>query len=217
MSHRTLVTWTCVAIGAIVLGAAGAAQTKPMSPRRTSAANVLGTWTNVGSRTFVAGGGTYENGKWIEVSYGSPLKRGRTLFGAGAAYGKALLIGAPIWRAGADVTTRLATEVPLTFGGATVPRGEYSLFVELKENDWTFVVSRWAAQQKYDPANKQELWGAYGYTPDKDVVRAKMKVESLTHAHEQLSWEFVDMTAKGGALALTWDRTLAVVPFTFGS
>lgn len=188
-----------------------------MSPRRTATAHVLGTWTNPGKQTYVAGGGTYEGGKWIEVSYGSPIKRGRSLFGSGAGYGKAVLLDTPIWRAGADVTTRLKSEVPLTFGTTTVPAGEYSLFVDLKENNWTFVVSKWAAQQKYDPNNKQELWGSYGYTPDKDVVRVKMKLETLPHSYEQLSWEFVDMTPRGGALALAWDKTMATVPFTFGA
>jgi hypothetical protein len=44
-----------------------------------------------------------------------------------------------------------------------------------------------------------------------------MKLETLPHAHEQLSWEFVDMTNAGGTIALTWDKTQALVPFTFGS
>ena len=38
----------------------------------------------------------------------------------------------PVWRAGANVSTRLKTEVPLTFGGKTVPPGEYSLFIDLE-------------------------------------------------------------------------------------
>jgi hypothetical protein len=218
MKHRTKAVW-CSSIAAVALFCAvGYSQGgRPMSPRRTSTAHVQGTWTNPGKQTYVAGGGNYEGGKWIEVSYGSPIKRGRTLFGAGATYGKAVLLDTPIWRAGADVSTRLKTEVPLTFGTTTVPAGEYSLFVDLKENNWTFVVSRWGAQQKYDPNNKQELWGSYGYTPDKDVLRVKMKLETLPHSQEQLTWEFVDLTPRGGALALAWDKTLATVPFTFGA
>jgi hypothetical protein len=217
VKHRfDIVSASCIAATVLLCAVAFAQSARPMSPRRTSSANVEGTWTDVGKRTFAAGGGTYQNGKWIEVSYGSPLKRGRNVFGSAADYGKSLLIGAPIWRAGADVSTRLATDVPLVFGAKTVAPGEYSLFVDLKDHDWMFVVSSWGAQQKYDPSNKQELWGAYNYTPDKDVVRVKMKIETLAHAHEQLSWEFVDMTLKGGALALTWDTTMGTVPFTFG-
>jgi hypothetical protein len=190
-------------------------QSRPMSPRGSSEAHVLGTWSAGGRQTFAAGRGTYQNGKWLEIDYGRPLKRGRTIFGSGADYGATLLIGAPIWRAGADVTTRLRTEVPLTVGGKTVAAGEYSVFVDLKENNWTFVLSTWPAQQTYDPNNKDALWGAYNYTTDKDVVRTRMTLETLPHSHEQLSWEFVDVTNAGGSLALAWDRTQALVGFTF--
>lgn len=38
----------------------------------------------------------YTGGKWIEISYGRPIKRGRDLWGSGASYGKSLLAGAPI-------------------------------------------------------------------------------------------------------------------------
>ena len=197
-------------------GVAHAQNARPMSPRGSSAVQVKGTWTNPGKQTFAAGGGTYENGKWIEITYGRPILRGRDVFGRGADYGKSLLIGAPIWRAGADVSTQLNTEVPLVIGGTTVPPGTYTVFVDLKEGNWTFVVSKLVAQKAYDPNNKTEIWGGYGYTPDKDVVRAKMTLETLPHRQEQLSWEFVDVNAKGGTLALAWDRTRALVPFTFG-
>jgi hypothetical protein len=189
---------------------------RPMSPRGTASTQVLGKWVKA-DRSFAVGGGRYEGGKWIDITYGRPLKRGREIFGSGADYGKATLIGAPIWRAGADVTTRLKTEVPLVINGKTVPAGEYSLFVDLKEHNWTFVVSTWPAQEKYDPNNKAALWGAYNYTPDKDVVRAPMKFETLPHAREELTWEFLDMTPDGGAMAVSWDRSLGSVAFKVGS
>jgi Protein of unknown function (DUF2911) len=189
---------------------------RPMSPRGTASTQVLGKWVKA-DRSFAVGGGRYEGGKWIDITYGRPLKRGREIFGSGADYGKATLIGAPIWRAGADVTTRLKTEVPLVINGKTVPAGEYSLFVDLKEHNWTFVVSTWPAQEKYDPNNKAALWGAYNYTPDKDVVRTPMKFETLPHAREELTWEFLDMTPDGGAMAVSWDRSLGSVAFKVGS
>src|SRR5437879_667942 len=81
------------------------------------------------------GGANYQGGKWIEITYGRPLKRGRDLWGSGANYGKDALVGTPIWRAGANVSTRLKTEVPLVITGKTIAPGEYSLFIDLKENN----------------------------------------------------------------------------------
>ena len=66
-----------------------------MSPRGTASTQVLGTWTKA-ERSFAVGGGRYDGGKWIDILYGRPLKRQREIFGSGADYGKATLIGAPI-------------------------------------------------------------------------------------------------------------------------
>jgi hypothetical protein len=122
-----------------------------------------------------------------------------------------------VWQGLADWRADLKTEVPVVVNDKTIAPGEYSLFVDLKEKNWTFVVSTWPAQEKYDPNNKQALWGSYEYTPDKDVVRAPMKVETLPHAREELTWEFLDMTPNSGVMAVSWDKTLGSVAFRVGS
>ena len=133
--------------------------------------------TQVGGKWSAAQEPAYKGGKWIEITYGRPGLKGRTnIFGSGAAYGKGVNADAPVWRAGANVSTRLRTEVPLVIGGKTVAPGEYSIFIDLKEGAWTFILSNWDAQKTYDPNNKAALWGAYNYTPDKDVVRVPMKM-----------------------------------------
>ncbi len=210
MNHRVLTTAVVlIAIGGLL------AQTpaqKPASPAGTAATQVGGKYVPLQN------GQRYQGGKWIEVTYGRPIKRGRAnLFGSGADYGKALIDGSSVWRAGANQTTRLKTEVPLIFAGKTVPAGEYSVFVELKEKEWTLIFSSWPAQEKYDPKNKEALWGSYGYTPDKDVLRVPMKLGVLPFAVDQFTIAFIDMTAEGGALAMLWDKTLASASFKIGS
>jgi hypothetical protein len=165
-----------------------------------------------------ARGESYQGGKWIEVTYGRPILRGRqSIFGIGADYGKTVSDGSPVWRAGANQTTRLKTEVPLIFDGKTLPVGEYSVFVDLKVGAWTLIFSSWPAQEKYDPNNKAALWGSYGYTPDKDILRAAMKLGSLQFSVEQFTISFIDMTTDGGKLVMMWDKTMASVPFKAGN
>ncbi|HCS48699.1 MAG TPA: hypothetical protein DIW61_10760 [Candidatus Aminicenantes bacterium] len=202
-----------VAISALVAGSlAQAPVRKPASPAGTADTQIGGKYADVQGRQ------RYQDGKWIEVTYGRPIKRGRqNLFGAGADYGKAVSDGSPVWRAGANQTTRLMTEVPLVFDGKTLPAGEYSVFVELKENAWTLIFSNWPAQEKYDPNNKAALWGSYGYTPDKDVLRAAMKVETLPFSMDQFTIAFIDIAADGGKLAMMWDKTMATTSFKSGS
>src|SRR6267143_4507551 len=89
------------AAAALAMSAAIAAQGgRPASPAGSSA-------TQVGGK-YVPGseGPVYQGGKWIEITYGRPIKRGRDLFGSGADYGKNLLAGSPIWRAGANASTQ---------------------------------------------------------------------------------------------------------------
>jgi hypothetical protein len=206
---RTSVAALTLAVAALATWVVAQAPRAP-SPRASAA-------TEIGGK-YVPGkpAATYQGGKWIEITYGAPIKRGRDLFGSGAAYGQALTAGAPVWRAGADVSTRLRTEVPLNFGGKPIPAGEYSLFVDLKPNNWTLIVSTWRAQADYDPNDKTALWGSYGYTPDKDAARVPMRLETLPHAFDQLTWSFIDMSDTGGMLALIWDKVMATAAFRIG-
>jgi len=208
-------SWMLAVIAIAILVAGSLAQTparKPASPAGTAATQIGGKYVEV------QGGQRYQDGKWIEVTYSRPIMRGRqNLFGAGADYGKAVCDGSPVWRAGANQTTRFKTEVPLVIDGKTLPAGEYSVFVELKENAWTLIFSNWPAQEKYDPKNKEALWGSYGYTPDKDALRAAMKVETLALSIDQFTIAFIDMSADGGKLAMMWDKTIATVLFKAGS
>jgi hypothetical protein len=211
MTRRVVITLSACALATATMVMAQGGQ--PASPAGTAAAQVGGTYEKQAGIV----GPVYTGGKWIEITSGRPLKRGRDLWGGGATYGKMLSLGAPVWRAGANVSTRLRTEVPLVIGGKTIAPGEYSLFIELKDaQSWTFIVSSWPAQTHHDRSDKSALWGAFGYTPDKDVVRAAMTVSTVPFAVEQLTWDFVDMTNAGGKIAILWDKTMATVPFTIG-
>jgi len=189
-----------------------AAQSLPASPEGKAQGQFGGKYVKAANGEM-----EYQGGKWVEISYGRPILRGRTnIFGAGATYGKDLNAGAPVWRAGANVSTRLRTELPLVIGGKALPAGEYSVFIELKEGAWTLVVSSWAQQKTYDPKNKEALWGSYNYTADKDVLRVPMKLAKNAVSVEQLTWGFVNASANGGELAIMWDAAIATVPFKIG-
>lgn len=101
-------------------------------------------------------------------------------------------------------------------GGKTVAPGEYSLFIDLKPDQWTLIVSTWAAQSEYDPNNKEALWGAFRYTRSKDVVRVPMTLGTLPFSVDQLTWGFLDITDTDGKLAIMWDKAMATVGFRMG-
>jgi len=82
----------------ILLSGTAFAQGRPKSPRTNSS-------TQIGDA-------------WIDVTYSAPILRGRRdVFGSGDSYGQAIYAGAPVWRAGADVTTRIKTGLDLEIDG----------------------------------------------------------------------------------------------------
>jgi hypothetical protein len=216
MKAVVLATAAALAIAGSAAIAQQAATPAPMpaSPRGTAATQVGGKWVVEKEGTAPR----YREGKWVVVDYGRPILRGRAdIFGAGADYGKSVNAGAPVWRAGANQTTRLRTEVPLVFAGKTLPAGEYSVFVDLKPGAWTLVFSSQPHQTKYDPSNKTETWGSAGYDAKFDVLRVPMQTTEGTTSLDQFTIAFMDMTQQGGSLGMWWDKTSAKVAFSVGS
>ena len=158
---------------------------------------------------------TQVNGRWIDIVHGRPILRGRTnIFGSGADYGKTLFDGGTVWRAGANVSTRLRNEVPLEIGGKRIPPGELVIVIDLKSpKDWTFVLTSQSYATTYNPQNTKDLYGAYNYRPDNDVTRAPMTVEALPYSVDQLMWWFTDVTPTSGTMRVAWEKVTASVPF----
>ena len=179
----------------------------PPSPQGQASVQVAGRWEKTQS-----GGQRYADGKWIVVDYGRPLLRGRSgIFGAGGDYGKTVSDGSPVWRMGANDTTRLTTQVPLTIGGTTIQPGVYNAFAELKPGAWTLVLSTQPRQPKYDPNDKVLLYGSYNYDPKFDVLRAPMTVRQSDTSVEQLTIGFVNVTPAGATLSVAWEKTVATI------
>ena len=217
MKLTSFVVAAVLAAGTVLVAQAPAPARRPLSPDGIASVHVLGKWEKTERQQFTLGGERYVGGDWIDILYGRPMLRGREAFtGTGAEYGKSAYADAPVWRAGANDSTRLKSSIPLIFGTTTVPAGEYSVFIELNSpTRWTFIVTTWARAPFGAPVS-EGLYGAFNYTPEKDVARAPMRVDTLPYQVEQLTWAFTDMTATGGRMSIFWDRTMASVPFTFG-
>ena len=199
-----MVRTLCSLIPALALATTIQAQERLASPRGEAATQVGGAYNAEGS---------YQNGSWVVVTYGRPILRGRDLFGSGDEYGQAFLRGAPVWRVGADQSTRFMTETDLVVGGERLPAGEYSVFAELTEDEWTLIFANWGVKNDFREENPDALWGAYGYTPDRDVLRTTMDVSTIGMSADQLIIAFTEMTQEGGVFTIWWDDQVAAVPF----
>ncbi len=188
---------------ALALATSLDAQERIPSPRGEAATQVGGSYE----------GGSYTGGSWIVVDYGRPITRGRDVFGSGDQYGQMITTGA-VWRLGANQSTRFMTEADLMFGDQRLPAGEYSIFAELSESEWTLIFSTWEAKDNFQEDNPDALWGSYGYTPDRDVLRTTMEVRAVEMASDQMAILFMNMTSDGGMFTVWWDDQVAMTPFS---
>lgn len=127
------------------------------------------------------------------VSYGSPSKRGRTIFGGIVPYGKR-------WRTGANRATHFKTSKALGIQGQQVPAGEYTLFTILEPNGGTLIINRQTGQN------------GQSYDPSQDLMRVQLKRNDGLTQMESFTIT-LDEREQGGRLNLLWDRTVYFVDF----
>jgi hypothetical protein len=79
-------------------------------------------------------------GKEVWIVYHAPSVKGRKMF---ASDGE---IKPGIWRLGADQATFMHTDADLTIGNVSVPKGEYTLYMDTAEGKWQLVISKQTGQ-----------------------------------------------------------------------
>jgi len=139
-------------------------------------------------------------GKKITISYSSPRVKGRE----GHIFTKDGLIsqnpGYPVWRAGANGATTLETDGDLQIGNLSVPKGKYSLFVDISDPDqWVLIVSKKAGGS------------GLAYDASQDLGKVKMKMSKPPSLVENLKYTIEDNGGKG-AITLSWENHTASVP-----
>jgi hypothetical protein len=142
-------------------------------------------------------------GKTVSIKYSAPAVNGRV----GKLYGKDGTIGSdatyPVWRAGANAATALHTDADLDVGGLTVPKGDYTLYVNLANPAaWELIV------------DKQTGQGGMTYDEKQDLGRVKMTMGKPHALMEQLKYTLSGTGGNKGKLELAWENVEASVSFT---
>jgi len=140
-------------------------------------------------------------GKNISISYSSPRVKGRE----GRIFTKDGLISHnphyPVWRAGANAATALETDGDLQIGNVAVPKGKYTLFVDISDPDqWVLIV------------NKQTGESGLAYDPSGDVGKVKMQMSKPPSLVENLTYTIDDAGGGKGKITLAWENHAASVP-----
>lgn len=129
----------------------------------------------------------------FNVSYGSPQRRGRDLFGGIVPFGER-------WRTGANRATHFKTSSDLQFDGVEMPAGEYTFFTIPEANGGTLII------------NKQTGQNGRTYDESRDLGRVPMNVSEKEDNTEGFTI-LVEEEGNGGVLKLIWGNTVYSIPF----
>jgi hypothetical protein len=161
-------------------------------------------------------------GKLIWVFYHAPsvtdpkTKEKRHIFnGAGA-----LQADGTIWRLGADYATVLHTDADLDIGGLAVPKGDYTLYIDLDKGNWKLIVNK----QLMNARGTRPQWGinrdgSATNNPATELGRTALTMGKPASPVETLKialtrTEPATTSATHGKLDIAWENVTASVPFT---
>lgn len=140
-------------------------------------------------------------GKALTIKYSAPSVKGRQIFGDGGLVSHDGTY--PVWRAGANSATAFHTDADLDIAGLSVPAGDYTLFVLVKDpNAWELIVNKQTKQ-----------WGLR-YDAAQDLGRVKMHMSKPSAPIETFK---ITLSEKGGnkaELQMEWENHVASVPVT---
>ncbi len=170
------IKWTLIVLTVLILGLWLAfrvmtANTKKASPEKTT---------------------TYQADNYnIKVTYCSPSKKGREIFGALVPFGE-------IWRTGANEATTFTTATDLIIEGKTLPAATYTLWTKPEATSWTVYFNSgeypwgvsWGGKASRDPAL--------------DVLAVEIPVTELNEVEEMFT---IYLYPNPLRMRLAWDKT----------
>jgi len=178
--NRLLACTGLLFVAATALAQTPAPKPPPKSPAETATATIAG--------------------KTISIAYSAPGVKGREgkLFTKDGQIGKDPTY--PVWRAGANNATALHTDGDITLGGLAVPKGDYTLYVDVSDPDnWSLVINKQTGQ-----------WGTI-YDKSKDLGRVKMTMTKPVAMVETLKYTVDNLGGTTGKLTLEWENRTASV------
>jgi hypothetical protein len=126
----------------------------------------------------------------IILEYSRPSVKGRKIFGQLVPFGQ-------VWRTGADQPTWFSTTDTVSFDGSTTRLlpGKYALYCIPTSDSSTVIFSK-----------NTELWGAYGYKPEEDALRFRVKTDTAATFLETMNIQLDQCLNESMTVIVHWER-----------
>lgn len=126
----------------------------------------------------------------VDVDYGAPSVKDRTIWGELVPYSK-------VWRAGANENTTISFDKDVKIDGKNVPAGKYGFFIIPNSSEqWTIILSK-----------KNDSWGSNGYKEADDLLRYHITPEMVDENQELLQYSIGEKT-----INFAWAKVRFVIP-----
>ena len=130
----------------------------------------------------------------IELSYGRPNAKGRTIFGDLVPYGA-------VWRTGANSATTLTFSDEVIIGGKKIPAGKYGLLSIPGAAEWTIIISK-----------QLDVTSPSAYKQEMDVIRMNIPTVSLPFPIETFMILFEKVKSNELEMMIIWESTMVSIP-----
>jgi len=131
----------------------------------------------------------------IEVTYSRPGLKGRNVFGTVVLYDS-------LWRTGANSASTIRFNDPVEILGHKVDTGNYAIYtIPSKNGEWTFILNKGITN-----------WGTTGYKESDDVLRVKVKANTMAAKVETFTMQFSNIKTESCDLSIMWDHIVVNVP-----
>ena len=131
--------------------------------------------------------------QWARILYSRPQLNGRDISN--------LVPEGKVWRMGANESTELTLYLPMKIGGTSISKGSYTLYAIPFENEMTLIINR-----------ATNVWGAYSYKKELDVIRVKVPLKEVEESLEAFSMIF-DKEESGMVLHMGWGNYRSAFSF----
>lgn len=135
-----------------------------------------------------------KNGLDFSITYCSPSKKDRIIFGGLVPFGE-------VWRTGANEATEITLKKDALVGGELLKAGTYTFFTIPQPEEWTFIFN-----------SVLEQWGAFTYDQTKDVLRVTLPSGTIANEAELFEMTLEQVEDNTVLLVLHWDKTISKLP-----
>ena len=133
----------------------------------------------------------------VKVSYSSPAKKDRVVFGTLVPYGKE-------WRLGANEATEVLFYQAVEVGGATLDPGYYTVSALVNRDHWVVNFS-----------SQRHIWGNENRDQEATVASVKVMTNKAKETRENFAIGFKEIDDHTAHMIIEWEDTNVAIPVAF--